>query len=178
MNHYPFEEWLFEEHLSLEEQKQLKDHLAECVDCRELRTAINETDQLFSNLSMAEPVQGFTSRWVEYADQKELVRQKGTMWKLLFALVVCAGLSILILQLPVLLSGISFTQMFTGLFLRLVDSVENFYSFFQSYKFVLDVIPFRIPAIVWAAIGMNVMFWITVWSFSLWKVVGPKRSIQ
>ncbi len=51
MNHYPFEEWLFEEHLSLEEQKQLKDHLADCVDCRELRTAINETDQLFSNLS-------------------------------------------------------------------------------------------------------------------------------
>lgn len=178
MNHYPFEEWLFEEHLSVEEEKQLKEHLTQCVECCNLRKAINETDKIFSNIPLAEPEPGFTNRWVDYAYRKEEVRQKTWMWKLLFGLVVCAGISVFVLQLPVLLSGFSITQMLTGMFLRTVESVENLYSFVQSYKFVLDVIPFRIPAIVWAAIGLNIVFWITVWSFSLWKVVGPKRSMQ
>lgn len=178
MNHYPFEEWLFEEHLSLDEEKQLKDHLAHCVDCCELSAALKETDQLFANLPLAEPKPGFTSRWVDYAYRKEEERQKTWVWRLLGSLVVCAGLSVLILQLPLLISGISFTQFFTGMFLRLLANVENFYSFIQSYDFVLHVIPLRIPPIVWAAVGLNVVFWIAVWSFSLWKVVGPKRSIQ
>ena len=55
MNHYPFEEWLFEEHLSVEEEKQLKEHLTQCVECCNLRKAINETDQIFSNIPLAEP---------------------------------------------------------------------------------------------------------------------------
>lgn len=178
MNHYPFEEWLFEEQLSVEEEKQLKEHLTQCVECCNLRKAINETDQIFSNIPLAEPESGFTGRWVDYAYRKEELRQKAWMWKLLIGLIFCAGISVFALQLPVLLSGFSFTQMFTSMFLRLVDSVENIYSLFQSYKFVLDVIPFRIPAFVWAAIGLNIIFWITVWSLSMWKVVGPKRSMQ
>lgn len=178
MNHYPFEEWLFEEHLTQEEEKQLRAHLSECSECRELRTSISATDQLFGSIPLAEPTSGFTGRWVDYAHHKEQSIQKGWVWRLLITFALCAGVSILILQLPVLLSGVSITQMFTGMVLRIMDNAENIYSFVQSYRFILDVIPFRVPTIVWAAIGLNVVFWITIWSFSFWKVVGPKRSLK
>lgn len=171
MNHYPFEEWLFEEHLSTEQAKQLKDHLAVCNDCRELRAAIYETDHLFSNLPMAEPEPGFTDRWVVFATKKQDTRQKNWMWLLFGGLVLSAIVSILIMQLPVFLSGFSFAQLGAGLFLNVMKTLEETYSFIQSYGHVISYIPFRIPAFVWVGIGMNIVFWISIWTFSFYKVV-------
>jgi predicted anti-sigma-YlaC factor YlaD len=178
MNHYPFEEWLFEEQLTTDQEKQLKDHLAVCNECRELRAALHETDYLLSNLSLAEPEPGFTNRWVIFATKKQETRQKNWMWLLFGSLILSAIVSILILQLPVFLSGLSFIQLGAGLFLNVMKTLEKAYGFIQSYGYILSYLPLRIPAYVWAGVGMNILFWIALWTFSFWKVVQPKGNVK
>jgi hypothetical protein len=178
MNHYPYEEWLLEEKLTDDQGKQLKEHLTHCVDCRELRTALYETDQLLSNLPLAEPAEGFTDRWMNYANLKQEARQKSWVWLLLSGFVLSAAISLFVLQLPVILSGVSGSQMFASFFLYLIRTLENVYEFVRSFRFIFEVSTIRIPSYIWIGIGANVVFWISVWSFSLWRVVRPKGSLQ
>ncbi len=178
MNHCPYEDWLLEENLSAIKEKELRAHLNQCYSCRELKEAIAETDHLFSNLPLSTPEPGFTDRWVKLATKKEEERQKRWVWLLLGGLVLSAGISFTVLQLPVIYSGLSISQILTGFVLRTINSVENIYSFVQSYRFILDVVPIHIPTYVWIGVSMNIVFWVAVWSFSLWKVVRPRGVTQ
>ncbi len=174
MNHFPFEDWLFEEHLTVDQEKQIKTHLDGCRDCRELKAAIADTDHMFSSLPVSTPEPGFTERWVQFATIKEEERQKRWVWMLLAGLIISTGISLTILQLPVVYSDLSFSQILSGFVLKTINSVENLYKFIQSYQFILDVIPIHIPTYIWIGVSMNIAFWVAVWSFSIWKVVRPR----
>jgi len=47
----------------------------------------------------------------------------------------------------------------------------------NSYRFVLSVLPFRVPAIVWLFLAGNLGFWALIWALSIWKFPSIRKVL-
>lgn len=79
--HQPFEAWIFEEHLSLDEQQKLADHLSQCDSCRDLHSKWNETEIALKEKSMVAPRAGFTQRWKAGVAERKKRDQQRQAWR-------------------------------------------------------------------------------------------------
>jgi hypothetical protein len=78
MKHQPFETWLFETaDLSLDQYKELEEHLVLCKRCSTLAAAWREVEERIQTTSCATPAPGFSNRWVSrMAHNRRLISQR------------------------------------------------------------------------------------------------------
>jgi len=81
MKHRPFENWiLFDLPLTLQEQAEMDNHLAQCLACRALQSGVVRAEAGFRGARLAEPRSGFVARWRNRLDQETERRRHGTAW--------------------------------------------------------------------------------------------------
>jgi predicted anti-sigma-YlaC factor YlaD len=81
MNHRPFEEYLLtEEPLTVEQSRQLHEHLLTCDRCRQLETGWGEVQRLIHTTSQVTPQTGFASRWHERLAAQRTRRHRRQLW--------------------------------------------------------------------------------------------------
>jgi len=176
MNHNPYEDWIFDEGLKKEQRIQLNAHLDQCESCRKLADANTQTLRLFDKPATIAPSAGFTSRWVEFANRRQAVEQKRQV-KLVFGLLTgFAFLSLIVLFYLYYQEGIPFGQMISGVIFNIIETIQRAIILLQSYRFVLTVLPIRIPVLVWIILGANLVFWAAFWSLSIMKFTYIKRA--
>ena len=175
MNHNPFEEWLFEDQLTSEERTQLNVHLKECASCRALSAAGLETSRLLSNSAPVSPAAGFTDRWASFATAKEAAEQKKQVRLLFILLASFALLSVTSLFLSSYFSDHFIMAVLSNVIFKALHLIERTIIIIQSYRFVLTVLPFRIPYLMWVVVMANAAFWMAFWSLSIWKFSSLKR---
>jgi hypothetical protein len=101
MNHQPFRSWLLsEEDLSAEQILSLKEHLAECESCAQIKSAGKEVDILFQNLPDVGPAPGFTQRWQSRLVEYQFSQQRRRGWFTIgaTALIILVLLAVLVTQ--------------------------------------------------------------------------------
>ncbi len=177
MNHNPFENWIFEDELEPGEVKQLNAHLQACPACKALKTADLEAKRLMRSASISSPEAGFTNRWLVFAHRQEEQAQKKQVAILFSIFITLAAIATTILITASRQQGIEIV-----FFLQ--SSLTNFLHWFQrlvitlnSFRFVLSVLPFRVPAIVWIFLVGNLGFWALVWTFSIWKFPSIRKVL-
>lgn len=175
MNHNPFEEWLFEDHLTTAERTQLNAHLKECDSCRALSAAGLETSRLLSNSAAVSPMADFTNRWVKFASARAAQEQKKQVRLLFILLTSFALLSVTALFFSSYFTNSSIMAIITNGIYNTLHLIQRTIIIIQSYRFVLTVLPFRIPDFIWPFIMANAVFWIAFWSLSIWKFSSIKR---
>ena len=64
MKHSQYKHWILDESvLKPEERKMLKEHLAVCKDCRQLKAGWEASQKMLVKPVLAAPAPGFTDRW-------------------------------------------------------------------------------------------------------------------
>lgn len=79
--HQPFETWIFDEHLSPEEQQRLTEHLRQCESCRALQQKWFETRGALQEKSMVAPRAGFVQRWKSSLVERKEREQRKQAWR-------------------------------------------------------------------------------------------------
>ncbi len=95
--HQPFSDWLFtDEPLTVDQSRQLQEHLRSCEMCRQRHQAWNGVQYLLRSSGQVAPTPGFAFRWQVRLVAQRLERQRRIAWVFF---VVMAGLSLLLLGL-------------------------------------------------------------------------------
>ncbi len=81
MKHQPFERWiLLGPPLTVQEKAEMDDHLARCPDCRTLQDGVRRAEVAVRGASLAEPREGFVTRWRIRLDQETNRRKREMAW--------------------------------------------------------------------------------------------------
>ena len=82
MNHQPYEDWLFidpdslEDQLTAQEIADFQDHLEGCASCSALSFALVEAENELRSAPLISPAAGFSQRWLEKLNQKRRQSEK------------------------------------------------------------------------------------------------------
>lgn len=183
MSHQPYESWLFsEEPLMPEQVRVLNAHLEACASCRQLSIAWEELRSLFQDASVEMPVEGFTDRWqarvASLSAEENYWKQKRMSWWF-FSLTAGAAIFVLIalginyftsIQSPVqfFISGVS---LLAGL-LALVSAFQ------VALIPFIEVLIVSIPPLWWGIFAFGVSSLLLIWTFSLRRILFPRRVSQ
>lgn len=107
IRHFPYEEWLLAqddpqaEELTPEQQQLLRQHLAECAECRRLVDGWQGARESLRHVTLAAPAPGFTERWqTRLAQERQRTHHRQTLALLGFSL-FCALLLLACLLLMI-----------------------------------------------------------------------------
>ena len=180
MNHQPFEEWLFADEPPTGEQAiALKEHLDQCLRCRQLVESWSEVHQLLHSSEQVRPAPGFTARWqarLETQQQEQHRRNRRRPW-LLFSInmaIAAALLGLLGFQLWQTFHSTTQILLVKAFLLSIVLTV---FDIGQDILTALVEVAIRFPVVQWVFLlgmsGFLGMFWITVGR----QLVSSRRTI-
>lgn len=178
MNHQPFEDMIFEEELDASQELELKQHLTQCEDCRQLQAAMLGVSQNFSQLVSLEPRPGFSNRWEHFAHDRLEHEQQKNAWFLLGGLITVAGGIILANLGPEFFQQINLTQVFVSTIIRSIDMITQLFDAASAIKVVFNVIPRGYIYSIGLVTGAVSLFWIVLWFSMMSKIIGNQRSVR
>ena len=180
MDHQPFETWMVTEELLLPDQEQrLHEHLEICESCRQMSTAWQEVQGIFSATTLAEPSAGFTERWQvrfnEMSETETARSQRRASW-LFFGLTM--GAALLILGFLVI-QFFSTVQAPVQVFIYAVTILAGLVTLANAVQvaFVpfMEVLIVNIPPLWWFILAFAACLLTLLMTFSIRKFVYPRR---
>jgi hypothetical protein len=178
MNHQPFEDWIFEEELTPEQQLELKTHLAGCDECRSLQIALKGVTRIMENPVELEPGSNFSQKWQTYAEKRKDREENLAAWVVLGALVLVFGAIVYANYGAIWFANVNIVQLLVTDFVNLIGVSSRLYQTIMTARVVLDVIPSQIIALVAVAGGLLASFWIVVWLATIRRIVSIQRRIE
>ena len=166
MDHRPFEDWLLDnKDLTINEKRQLDDHLRTCHSC----TALAEVDLALKSVRVTAPATGFTDRFqVRLAARKKALRQRN-FWGFLILTMSVSSLLIWVAW-QVLKSFIQSPVNLLATWLSsLISSWVTVQAMVNAGVVLFKVVPGFVPAYIWTIILFAAAGWSLLWVFSLMK---------
>lgn len=140
--HQPFSDWLLTvEPLTIEQSRQLQEHLRSCEICRQRHQAWNGVQHLLQTSGQIGPTPGFAFRWQVRLVAQRIERQRQVAWAFFL---VMAGLSLALLGLMgwQFLSALAAPQQIVALLMISLTSLAGYlHTFFQVMNIFSGVIP-------------------------------------
>jgi hypothetical protein len=177
MNHSQFENWIFAEDLNPEEAKQLHAHLQSCPGCKELDAADLRTRRLLNGSSHTAPAAGFTNRWLLMAHLREEKAQKRQVVILFSVFSTLAVITAVLLITASRQEGFELIPFVQSTLRSFLQWMQRLAITLNSYRFVLSVLPFKVPALVWFFLAGNLGFWVLAWTISIWKFQSIRKVL-
>ena len=180
MDHQPFETWMVTEELLLPDQEQrLHEHLEICESCRQMSTAWQEVQGIFSATTLAEPSAGFTERWQvrfnEMSETETARSQRRASW-LFFGLTMGAALLILgFLVIQVIYFGFCYLKGFIYGVTILAGLVTLANAVQVAFVPFMEVLIVNIPPLWWFILAFAACLLTLLMTFSIRKFVYPRR---
>jgi hypothetical protein len=176
MGHQPYDTWIFDrDELSLEQERQLSSHLAECQRCQGMAIALAQVDRLFEAEPMAAPAAGFTLRWKRRFERKE--RGRVRLYTVALVISILSGL-----LGTAWLAGTAMWRWFIEaadqvaiLFESLVRFVAQLRLTGRLYTILVENFLSQVPAGVWISIAMLAAAALGMWIVSARKIVFQPR---
>lgn len=172
MNHQPFETWLFvEEPLPPEQELALQEHLQGCIRCTELAEAWRGVLPVLESRQLAEPADGFTSRWKERLERERLALQRRQSW---FVFSVSMGGASVFLLMIVALVLFSYRSPVEWL-LAVVSRFAGLISFANALQSAADVMNKIVHPGWWLVMAGMALLPAVLWIISLQRVTVTRR---
>jgi len=178
MKHKQYEEWILDKHmLSLEQKKELQDHLKICPECCKLSNNWQASEQLLKQAAFISPAPGFTQRWKMNLERKRQI-EKTLHYRLAllaFLLLFFAGLLDYIIT-----SGV-FRQMLSGVItgiVQIIIAITHVFSIMSNlFKSLPAFVPFSIGFVLfgwYSAFLLAALF--TFWNLKKRKMYPNENS--
>jgi predicted anti-sigma-YlaC factor YlaD len=173
MNHKQFEKWILDEpQLNASQEKELKQHLAVCTECRRLQTGWQASKQLLSQTNARTPAPGFDQRWGEYVVKKRQIEKVRRYRLTLFSLLMIAFAT----SLTYMVASGSFMFMLADIFNAISNMIIGITRGLSSLGSWLYQMPVAVPiSIGFIFFGLMNAF-IMVGVFILWDL--KQRKLQ
>ena len=182
MNHQPFENWLFsEEPLPENDERALRNHLADCEQCSSLEDAWLDVANLFETVPEVDPAPGFVNRWqsVLEADRAAArqTRQRWQSWIMLILVANGALITLVLLGIQVFRTYTSLTDFLLSWVYRLAVMFTLANGLQNVFSTLLRTIPALIPASWWATAAILLGISTLIWVVSMRKLTSlPRRT--
>ncbi|UCD97764.1 MAG: hypothetical protein JSV42_12440 [Chloroflexota bacterium] len=180
MDHKPFESMLVsEEPLSQVEKQLLQEHIESCASCRQLSISWGEVNNFFEIQPLAKPLAGFTSRWqarlIVFNARELEIREKRASW-VFFASTAAAALVVFLIMVVQFLNSfqtplqvfITGAAMFAGL-VNLASAAQ------VAFIPIVELVVVRVPSVWWFAIAGSACILILALTFSVRRILYPRR---
>lgn len=178
MNHQPFEDWIFEEALTSDQQNQLKTHLAVCEDCRRMNEAMRGITYALENSTELNPPAGFSQRWEKFAEERREQEENMAAWVVLGALIVVAAAILYVNFGSIWMANVNPLQVLVSNLVSIVSTVTGLAKSIDAARSVLQVIPGNMVVLM-AVVGSTLaFFWVTVWVAAMRRVVSIQRRVE
>jgi anti-sigma factor RsiW len=178
MNHQPFEDWIFEDELTPEQQSELKAHLSTCEECRQLHSAMKSLSRVFENPVELSPRADFSLRWEKFAEERKEQEDNMAAWIVLGALLIVAG-AILFANFGALwFADFNPLQFAVTQVVDLVASTTRIIQLVSTARSVLEVIPTAFIVIIAVAASVLAFFWISVWLAAMKRISSVQRRVE
>lgn len=176
LNHLPFEDWLLStETLSLDEARQLQEHLQSCQACMRLSVALREVDRELHNAPVLAPTPGFVSRWQTRLEANRLQSHRRQTFLIMF---LCIGGAMFMLSLlglaifPVLRSP---WPVFLAFLYELTSTFTLATVISEALVTVLKAVYEMVPVTQWAAIWVALAGLGALWVVAMHRLTLPRR---
>jgi len=170
MNHQSFEHSIFEpEKQTRTEQIELRQHLADCVQCRQLEEKWAPVSNAFKKSSLAAPQNGFVTRWQLNFEKRRAAEQRKQI-------IISLGISALLIVVCIAgLYLLDFSQWnFQRFLVTITTCIAGLLSMFlQTWQYMnalFSAIPLFLTVILWVAVTTSFCLISFFWFFSLWKL--------
>jgi len=167
MKHEPFTTWLIsEDPLEPEEDQELRVHLKNCEDCRQLQAASLRVDDLFQRTSPVRPFPGFVNRFqkrleVELLEEK-YIRHR---WQSLIFFI----LTVNVIAFVLLVLGVSFYTTYSSpaeFILAYINQLTSLISFLNTAQNIaliminslISLVPPSVWMLIMSIIGLSSLF--------------------
>jgi anti-sigma factor RsiW len=178
MNHQQFEEWLLLEDLPDEEASALKTHLDRCEDCRHLQHSIGTIDALLGASPTAAPMPDFTMRWKGFSIERRQVEERQVAWKLFVFLVFALIAVFTVMNYREAMHIGSPLQLAANSVAWLINSMRWLTNIGSIAAGLTAMISPTTVAVVSTLFFSIVAFWFSIWSVTVWKIVGARKEVQ
>ena len=173
MSHQPFEKWIIAgEHLPPDDQNRLKEHLADCPQCRQLKCNLQAVHTRLTASSQIEPVEGFSQRW-QTTLQERLAEQhtkQVLQVRRFFLYIGTATILSLLLLITMILAGGEWIDRLTATAIRL-QTFNQWTIEAQDFLFaVLHITPPVLPLTLWILLSTVFSILALVWIVSVWRI--------
>ena len=175
MNHQPFEDWIFEEHLSTSQKLELKKHLADCEECRCMQSALKGVEWTFTNTVELEPRPGFSMRWEKYAEKRVFQEQNLGAWIVLSAMVMVAASIMMVNFGQIWFRDLNFFQIGIAGVVRTIDIATQTAQWISAASFFMSAIPSGWAQMISLTLAAVAVFWVTVWIAALRRITADQR---
>lgn len=170
MDHQPFEDWIFEQkERTKEDSIKLNQHLLDCDQCTDLKSAWGQVEGVLIQAPMATPAPGFSQRFAARLEMKKEVLQKKQAIKTLI------GVGLILIIITIILGAIFFLSYTTGDLI--VGAVSAFTGVVQAFinlraivfEFFRNLSPIAI-IFGWIILVVWAIILTPLWGFTVWKV--------
>ena len=169
MCHQPFEKWIFEkDELSLKDQKELRLHLEECPECKDLYLSLHSAEGVIKKAPMISPSASFSARWQKLAEERKY-RQVLQLRRFFLFLGAANFITLAAFFLIAILTDSS-VKWIMNTFMRFGELMiwwENLRQFALS---IFQLFPPYIPLAVWITITSGFFTLTLIWLTSLWRI--------
>jgi predicted anti-sigma-YlaC factor YlaD len=183
MSHQPFDNWLLsEEPLSVDDERTLREHLADCEHCRELEDAWLEVASLFAEVPEVDPAPGFVNRWQATleTDQAALraVRHRWQSWIVLVLIANGAVLALLLMGVQLFNTYDSVTDWILSWVYKAATAMMLATGFRNVFATLFRTLTQVVPTGWWIGIALTLIVSTLLWIFSMSKLSSlPRRTL-
>ena len=182
MNHQPFENWLLsEEPLPEDDERALREHLADCDRCNGIEDAWLDVVSLFAEVPEVEPAPGFVNRWqanleAERAAAKAM-RQRWQSWIVLVLIANGAALALILTGVQLFRTYTSLSDFVLSWVYRAATLMVVANGFQNAFMTLIRTIPGLIPTAWWIGIALTLSVSTLLWIVSMAKLTSlPRRT--
>ena len=172
MKHSQYKHWILDESvLKPEERKMLKEHLAVCKDCRQLKAGWEASQKMLVKPVLAAPAPGFTDRWQSTLARK-IRTEKVRRYRLAVTGFVLLGF---VASLVYMIASGSFLHVLADSFNSLTHLLIAITNGLSTLGVWLGRLPIAVPiAVGFILFGLMTAFLMTM-AFALWNINNRKR---
>jgi hypothetical protein len=169
MSHQPYETWILDQpDLTLQDRRELQDHLDACRQCDRLQSRWQMVRQELTTRRMAVPAPGFTQRWRTSLVERKAREQRKQAWKTA-GLLLGTALVVLLVAAVYTLATSSPTDVLLAL-ISIVSSTSGFLNlgihFVQNW---LSSTPLAVNLVLWIYLTVCICLLTFVWVLVLWR---------
>lgn len=169
MEHQPFEHWILDDAaLSLQQERELQDHLLACAQCRQLQAGWRAARAEMRSAARLAPQPGFTLRFQQNLAERKLQQQLQAR-RTLLGLSAGAALVIVIMMAYILLNT-SAADILTTLLGSGMAVLTTLYALRGIVMTWINIVPASLALAVWIPLSIGFVILVAGWAFTLWRV--------
>ncbi len=169
MSHQPFEDSIFTDYRSSEEDSKLHEHLAGCEACSTLYQSLHSFESVVNIVGMQQPAAGFVNRWHQMLVERRLNEQSLMVRRFFLFLGAANVVTFLIIMIFSLVSGSPVNWLINTL-VEVNKSVIWAGILFDAAKTFFANIPVIVPLIGLFLTGLILLVILAFWVLMVWRL--------